>query len=72
MIPKKYTSFDEIDQDLKILKLQREIDMENLKMNFHQTKHSLQPMNMLGGLGGLLKSFLISLFAKKVLRKFDK
>ncbi len=72
MIPKKYTSFKEIDNDLKILKLQRQIDMENLKMNFSQTKQSLQPSNLLGGIGGLVKSFLISLFAKKVLKRFSK
>ncbi len=72
MIPKKYTSFKEIDNDLKILKLQREIDLENLKMNFNQTKHSLQPSSLLGGFGGLVKSFLVSLFARKVLKKFSK
>ncbi|SDD73150.1 hypothetical protein SAMN05421636_101533 [Pricia antarctica] len=72
MIPKKYTSFKEIDNDLKILKLQREIDMENLKMNFSLTKQSLQPAHLLGGFGGLVKSFLISLFAKKVFNKFSK
>ncbi len=72
MIPKKYTSFKEIDNDLKILKLQRQIDMENLKMNFNQTKHSLQPSSLFGGFGGLVKSFLISLFAKKVLKRFSR
>ncbi len=72
MIPKKYTSFKEIDNDLKILKLQREIDLENLKMNFNLTKQSLQPSHLLGGFGGLVKSFLISLFAKKVFSKFSK
>ncbi|WP_373518531.1 DUF6327 family protein [Pricia sp.] len=72
MIPKKYTSFKEIDNDLKILKLQRQIDLENLKMNFSQTKHSLQLSSLLGGFGGLIKSFLISLFAKKVLKRFSK
>lgn len=72
MIPKKYTSFKEIDNDLKILKLQRQIDMENLKMNFSQTKQSLHPSSLFGGLGGLVKSFLMSLLAKKVLKKFSK
>lgn len=72
MIPKKYTSFKEIDNDLKILKLQRQIDMENLRMNFSQAKQSLQPSNLFGGFGGLVKSFLMSLFAKKVLKRFSK
>ncbi|MGB6153465.1 MAG: DUF6327 family protein [Pricia sp.] len=72
MIPKKYKSFEEIDQDLKILKLERQIDLENLKMNFNQTKQSLQPSSLMGGVGGIVKSFLISLFAKKVLHRFQK
>ncbi|HEA19922.1 hypothetical protein LCGC14_1607930 [marine sediment metagenome] len=70
MIPKKYKSFDEIDQDLKILKLERQIDLENLKMNFNQTKQSLYPSSLLGGFGGIVKTFLISIFTKKVLHKF--
>mgnify|MGYP000270818415 CR=1 FL=1 len=72
MIPKRYTSFKQIDQDLKILKLQQEIDKENLKMNFHNTKNSLYPTNLLGGAGGIIKTFLISFFTKKVLNKFNK
>lgn len=72
MIPKKYTSFKEIDQDLKILKLQREIDLENLKLNFRQTKTNLYPTSLLGGVGGIIKKFLITIFAKKVLDKFNK
>lgn len=72
MIPKKYKSFDEIDQDLKILKLQREIDLENLKMIFRKTKSNLYPTSLLGGVGGIIKKFLISIFAKKVLSRFSK
>lgn len=72
MIPKKYKSFDEIDQDLKILKLERQIDLENLKMNFNQTKQSLYPSSLVGGVGGIIKSFLISLFTKKVINRFKK
>lgn len=72
MIPKRYSSFDEIDQDLKILKLQQQIDRENLKLKFRETKSSLYPTSLLGGLGGLIQKFFISLFAKKVLNKFNK
>lgn len=72
MIPKKYTSFKEIDQDLKILKLEREIDLENLKMNFNQMKHSLYPSNIMGGFSGILKTFLISFFTKKILSRFGR
>lgn len=52
MIPKKYTSFQEIDQDLKILKLQQDIERENLKLNFNNTKASFYPTNLMGGVVG--------------------
>ena len=71
MIPKKYTSFKQIDQDLKILKLQQEIDRENLKMNFAIAKKNLYPTSLLGGFGGVVKKFVISLVAGKVLKKLS-
>lgn len=70
MIPKRYKSFTEIDQDLKILKLQQEIDRENLKLTFRTAKSNLYPTNMLGGLGGIIKKLAISMIAKKILKKF--
>ena len=70
MIPKRYKSFTEIDQDLKILKLQQEIDRENLKLTFRTAKSNLYPTNMLGGLGGIIKKLAISMIAKKLLKKF--
>lgn len=70
MIPKRYTSFKEIDQDLKILKLQQEIDRENLKLTFKSTKNNLYPTHLLGGVGGILQKLIISVVAKKLLNKF--
>jgi hypothetical protein len=40
---KEYRSFDEIDRDLKILKLQSEIDKEEIKLNVRRTKEGLNP-----------------------------
>lgn len=40
---KEYHSFDEIDRDLKILKLQNEIDKEEIKLNVRRTKEGLSP-----------------------------
>ncbi|MDT7828901.1 DUF6327 family protein [Pricia sp. S334] len=71
MIPKKYSSFEEIDQDLKILKLERDIAVENLKLTFQQTKSNLYPTSLLGGVGGIVKKFLISVVAKKVVNRFS-
>ena len=35
---KQYNSFEEIDNQLKILKLQREINKESLKLNLKHSK----------------------------------
>ncbi|MFZ0489434.1 MAG: DUF6327 family protein [Salegentibacter sp.] len=45
---KEYSSFEEIDRDLKILKLQTEIDKEEIKMALDQTKQSLSPKSLIG------------------------
>ena len=37
---KVYKSFDQINQDLKILKLQQRIDEEQLKLSIKETKDS--------------------------------
>lgn len=39
----KYSSFEEIDTRLKILKLQRSIDQEGLKVNLNSAKINLLP-----------------------------
>ncbi|CAM3420238.1 DUF6327 domain-containing protein [Zobellia roscoffensis] len=70
MIPKKYTSFEQIDQDLKILKLQQEIERENLKMQVQITKSNLYPSNLLGGFSGILQKLTLSMVAKKLMKKF--
>lgn len=72
MIPKRYTSFTEIDQDLKILKLQQEIDKENLKLNVQTAKNSIYPTNLMGGVGGIVQKLVISLVAKKLINKFSR
>jgi hypothetical protein len=68
-IPKKYASFGEIDKDLKILKLQQEVDMESLKYRYESTKKSLYPTKLMGGFGGILQKIFITLVAKRILKK---
>ena len=53
MITHSYTSFNEIDKHLKILRLQREIDAENIKLTYTKSKDYLCPSNILGGFKGL-------------------
>jgi len=71
MIQTQYTSFEDIDRDLKVLKLQRQIEEEKVKLAIQNTKKELYPTNILGGLAPLLQKIAISLIAKKLLKKLD-
>ncbi len=71
MIQRQYTSFNEIDRDLKVLKLQRQIEEEKVKLAIHNTKEELYPTNILSGLAPLIQKVAITLVAKKILKKFD-
>jgi len=68
---KQYTTFEEIDRDLKVLKLQRQIEEEKVKLAVQNTKEELYPTNILGGLMPLFQKIAISLVAKKLLKKLD-
>ena len=46
---KIYSSFEEIELDLQILKVQREIHAQKIKLNLEKTEENLQPMNLLEG-----------------------
>ncbi|HSP83576.1 MAG TPA: DUF6327 family protein [Gillisia sp.] len=45
---KEYSSFEEIERDIKILKLQNQIDKEQVKLSIEQTKEALSPLSLLG------------------------
>lgn len=44
---REYKNFKEIDRDLKLLKLQKEIDKEKILLSFNETKESLSPKRVL-------------------------
>ncbi|UZH56645.1 hypothetical protein JRG66_07270 [Salinimicrobium tongyeongense] len=44
---REYKNFKEIDRDLKLLKLQKEIDKEKVLLSFNHTKESLSPGRIL-------------------------
>jgi hypothetical protein len=67
---KQYGSFSEIDKQLKILHLQREINLESFKLNLRRCKSDLYPTQLLGGFKGVFQKALISLIAKKLLMKW--
>ncbi|SNR39738.1 hypothetical protein SAMN04488009_1369 [Maribacter sedimenticola] len=71
---KAYTSFKEIDNRLKVLELQREINKENLKLLAHHAKVDLVPQTFRTGIGAQMlntstvKSAIITFFSNRLLR----
>lgn len=63
---KEYSSFDEIDRDLKILKLQNQIDKEEIRLSVENTKDSLSPISLIGGMLGSIaqKAFVLKAVSK--------
>ncbi len=47
MKAKKYSSFEEIDKDLKILKLKKDIAVWELKNNYQRMQNYFTPQNIL-------------------------
>jgi len=63
-----YSSFEEIDKDLKILKLQTEIDKEEIKLSVDQTKQSLSPLSLVGGVvGSIMQKALVLKAVSKII-----
>lgn len=65
---REYKNFDEIDRDLTLLKLQKEIDKEKIILSYNQTKESLAPKRLLkNAAGSIFKNALILKGATSVL-----
>lgn len=63
---KIYTSFEEINLDLEILKLESELEKEKLKRSYFFVKQSLLPINIATS---LVSSFLQRAFYTKLLKR---
>ncbi len=63
---KQYNSFVEIDERLRILRLQREIDTERIKLHLNQAKSSLYPTRWVGSFNGLIQKVILTLVIKKL------
>jgi hypothetical protein len=72
MIPKSYNSFEEIDNQLKILSLQKQIYKEHLKLSLKSTKLNLKPATIKNELKGFLQNQLITLVSERVINKLKK
>ena len=58
MEPKKYSSYAEIELELEILKLEKELNLQKIKLNVEKTKESLMPKNIIKSFFGDYKSIL--------------
>ena len=65
MTPKRYSSFEEIDTHLKILRLQRAIEKEHMVFNYYKIKHLLYSKNIALEIGGIIQQKLINLILKR-------
>ena len=79
METKRYTSYAQIETDLEILKIEKEISYQKLIRNLDATKENLDPKNMLGGIPGIaidvvsgfagpLKGMAINFILKKIFK----
>ena len=68
---REYSSFEEVDKDLRILQLRREIAQEEIKGNLGDLKQRFEPASLFTALGeGVLKRLVISWVLGFLLRKF--
>ncbi|WP_224485339.1 DUF6327 family protein [Robertkochia aurantiaca] len=64
---KIYTSFEELENDLQILKLQKQIAQEQIKLNYESTKENLSFLTVIGNTAGYVAKRLLAI---KVINKF--
>jgi len=68
-----YTSFEEVDKDLKLLDLRRQIAQEEIKGDLIDIKKRFEPPEVLSFLrDGVLKKLLFSWLLGFIIRKFRK
>ena len=68
----RYSSFDEIDERLRILKLETEIDKESFKHDILKFKKNITPAILSGGIGGMVQIVILSFITKKLAKIFRK
>lgn len=77
MQTKKYSSFEEIDNDLAILRLEREIHYKKASLYIQKTKDLLSPETLVtnifrsfaggySGIAGTVAGFIVMLLLKKI------
>ncbi|MDL2140909.1 MULTISPECIES: DUF6327 family protein [Flavobacterium] len=60
METKKYSSYAEIERDLEILKLEKDINYQKLVLSFQKTKESITPQNVINGVFSSYKEYFFN------------
>jgi hypothetical protein len=55
---KKYSSYAQIDLELEILKVEKELNLKRIVLDIEKTKESFLPVNLIKGFVGDYKSIL--------------
>jgi len=58
MEKKRYTSYEQIQCELEILKVEKELNLQRIVLNVKKTKDSFMPINLLKGFLGSYSSVL--------------
>lgn len=66
MKTKKYSSYAEIELELEILKVERELNLKRIVLAIEKTKEGLLPTNLLRGIFGDYKS-IFSNYSGKII-----
>ena len=64
METKKYASYAEIDRDLEILKLEKDIHFQKLLLSVQKTKDSFEPKNIINSYLSSFKSTLSNYYVQ--------
>lgn len=64
---KKYSSYSEIDRELEILKLEKEIHLQKILLNIEQAKEVLKPENLFIDFLGSCKTVARNSYSKVLL-----
>jgi hypothetical protein len=66
---KIYTSFEEIDKDIRVLKLEKEISKEEIKLSYNNIKEDFSFLNVVGKTAGtIIQKALAFKIIKKIIR----
>lgn len=64
MESKNYSSYAEIERDLEILKLEKEINYQKLVLSFQRTKEGITPQKIIKGFFSSYKDYLSNDYLK--------